>query len=249
MSTRDRALVDQVNDVSPSARRRAASACVVAVGLIIGSLMMIATAGAADAAGPRLEYVGKQVFIATPKRGVNLKAWSYYTQPTGLELFCRYSHQVRSDSVEVAFEKYSPDNGRTWGEPVEVPTKQKVAGGVLRFGERPGFADPETGVLVIFGGSVLLPNDNPLEAMSRGRPGYKLSRDGGRTYFHEANVVHVGDEFNEDHPLPGVWSNGWLRKNRNRPPGARTRATSAIGWCTASRIESWACSTPALACR
>ena len=27
-------------------------------------------------------------------------------------------------------------------------------------------------------------------------------------------------------PLPGVWSNGWLRKNANRPPSRSTRATS-----------------------
>lgn len=168
-------------------------------------LVLSATAVVAAANEPRLEYVGKKVFVATPKRGVNLKAWSYYTQPTGLELYCRFSHQTRSDSIEASFEKYSPDNGRTWSEPVAVPVKKKVAGGTLRFGERPGFVDPDNGALVVFGGSVLLPNDHPLEAQTRGRPGYRLSRDGGRTFYHEAKVVHVGDEFNEDHPLPGVW--------------------------------------------
>ena len=35
-------------------------------------------------------------------------------------------------------------------------------------------------------------------------------------------------------PLPGVWSNGWLRKNANRPPARNTRATSAIAPSTSS---------------
>ena len=30
------------------------------------------------------------------------------------------------------------------------------------------------------------------------------------------------------HPLPGVCSSGWFRKNTNRPPGSSTRATSAM---------------------
>src|SRR5437588_3290989 len=35
-------------------------------------------------------------------------------------------------------------------------------------------------------------------------------------------------------PLPGVWSSGWLRKKRKRPPGVRTRPTSARASSTAS---------------
>ena len=36
------------------------------------------------------------------------------------------------------------------------------------------------------------------------------------------------------HPDPGVWSSGWFRKNTKRPPGSRTRATSASAASTSS---------------
>lgn len=173
--------------------------------LLAGVLSLLITNEATAAATPRLELAGERVFLPTPRRGVYLKAYADYVKPDGVELFCRYMFQTRSDTFDVAYHMRSLDNGRTWSDPIEVPTHKKVPGGVLRMGQRPGFVDPDRGVLLVLGGTSLLPSDHPLERMTRGRMSYKLSRDGGATYYHEGPVIQKGEEFDADHPLPGVW--------------------------------------------
>ena len=41
-------------------------------------------------------------------------AATYYTRPTGTELISIHQLMSRSDTVDVAFTRYSGDNGRTW---------------------------------------------------------------------------------------------------------------------------------------
>jgi hypothetical protein len=107
--------------------------------------------------------------------------------------------------MDVSFLRRSSDNGRTWGEVERVPTLQRTAEGTLRTGQKAGFVDTTTDRLIIFGGQALLANDKPLEVMTRGQLTYKLSKDGGRTFYHQGPIIHVGDEYSAEHPLPNVW--------------------------------------------
>ena len=172
-------------------------------GLICLTMLLAQLAAAGDK--PMLSLVGREVFVPTPKTGVYVKAFSYYAEASGVEMVSVHMHQTRSDTFDVAFLRRSSDNGQTWSEPERKPTFQKTEAGTLRTGYKPGFVDPVNGRLLIFQGRALLKKDHPLEAMSHGTLHYRLSNDGGRTFYHEGPVVHVGEEFSEEHPLPEVY--------------------------------------------
>lgn len=147
-----------------------------------------------------------EVFIKHPRPGVRISASTFYVCAEGLDLCCVYSEQTSSDKTDAACRMFSNDNGLTWGPAEPLVTNGKTGGGVLRRGLHPGFADTGTGTLLTMINQAVLPTDSPLEGMKHWTLRYALSRDGGRTFFHEEPVVHAGHEFSPEHPLPGVWT-------------------------------------------
>ena len=116
-------------------------------------------------------------------------------------------HQLmsRSDTVDVAFLRTSPDHGRTWSAATEVPMVEARPGGKFRRALRGGVADPRTGRFVRFQIEGLLPTDDPLEGMRQWYVTYQVSTDGGRTWAINEQIIQRGAEFSPTHPLPGVW--------------------------------------------
>ena len=160
---------------------------------------------ATDAASANeLELQGRTKYIATPGEGVRVNARSYYTRSRGHELKGFHNFQSRSDTADVAFKRFSRDNGQTWSEPVAVSTHKKTPSGVSRTYPRTGYVDPARDVLIEFLLQGTLPGDDPLEGMKHWGLRYRLSRDGGRTAYHEGPVVQNADEFSAKHPFPGV---------------------------------------------
>ena len=149
--------------------------------------------------------IRREVFLASPRAGVAVLAASYYTRPSGGELISLHQLMSRSDTVDVAFLRTSPDHGRTWSAAVAVPTLEVRAGGKFRRALRGGVADPQTGRFVRFQIEGLLPTDDPLEGMRQWYVTYQVSQDGGRTWPVDEQVIQRGAEFSAIHPLPGVW--------------------------------------------
>lgn len=166
-------------------------------------LMVSPVAPAQDAS--KLTLVGKERFVATPGAGTRVAASAFYTRKTGVEMISRHTYQTRSDTADVSFQRFSTDNGGSWSVPTEIRTHRSVENGTLRRYMHPGVVDPENGTLVTFILQGILPGDNPLEGMKQWTLRYALSRDGGRTTEHESQVIHVGDEYSPEHPLPDVW--------------------------------------------
>jgi len=171
-------------------RRRAA--------LALGCAAWFASAGAAEAP------VRRERFLASPGPGVAVLAASYHTRPEGAELLSLHQQMSRSDTVDVAYLRTSPDGGRTWSEPTAVRTREPHPGGTLRRALRGGAACPRTGRFVRFQIEGVLPTDDPLEGMRWWAITYQVSSDGGRTWSVDEPVVHRGAEFAREHPLPGV---------------------------------------------
>jgi hypothetical protein len=116
-------------------------------------------------------------------------------------------HEIlrRSDTVEVAEFRYSNDNGRTWtakGE--EFPTFGERPAGKLRRAMRSCVVDPTTGRLLHFYLEAILPTDDPLEGFKNWVVYYRVSEDGGMTWYLNEQIMERGPEFTAEHPLPGV---------------------------------------------
>ena len=162
---------------------------------------LLALAGGAGLSGAE---VRRELFLPSPGPGTAVLAATYYTRPTGRELLSLHQLMSRSDTVDVAFLRHSADHGRTWSAATGVPTLEPRPDGRLRRALRGGVADPVTGRFVRFYLEALLPTDDPLEGMRRWQVFYAVSSDGGRTWEVDEPVVHRGEGFSRDHPLPGV---------------------------------------------
>jgi hypothetical protein len=125
-------------------------------------------------------------------------AFAYYTRPRGGDMMSIEQRWSRSDTVDVAYYRYSTDYGRSWGAPVKVATGEKRPGGMWWKHPRGGWVDPATGRFVEFWLEGTLPTDDPLEGLRQWNIFYAASKGATR------HVAHKGAEFDERHPLPGV---------------------------------------------
>lgn len=160
---------------------------------------------AADAqTDPAFRLVSKGVLL--PGRpGVRVVAQAFYVRSEGHEMISRHSEQTKSDKADIAYQRFSDNNGRTWSSPSSLITNERVSEGTRRRAMKPGFVDPTRDVLVTVFQEAILPTDNPLEGMKHWTLHCALSRDGGRTNYHEGPIVHKGTEYSREHPLPNVW--------------------------------------------
>ncbi len=180
---------------------RGLAACLVNICRTV--LLLLATTAHAAESSP-FKLAGREVFVAG-RPGVRIVGQAFYARAQGQEMISRYSEQTKSDKADIAYQRFSTDNGKTWSAPSPLVTSERVSGGTRRRAMKPGFVDPSRDVLFTMFQEAILPTDNPLEGMKHWTLHYSLSRDGGRTNYHEGPVVHRGSEYSPEHPLPGVW--------------------------------------------
>lgn len=151
-----------------------------------------------------VKNVESEVFIPSPGPGIAVNASSYYTTLDKPSLMSIHRHISRSDTVDIAFVRFSINNGRTWGETDPWETKFVHPDGTGRRHPRGGYVDPMTGRYVTVWTEGVLPNDKPLEGMRQWKLHYSVSEDGGKTQTINEQIIHEGDGYNETHHLPGV---------------------------------------------
>ncbi len=173
------------------------------IGIVFFAALAAVAYSTTESAG-ELVFAGRTRFFATPKEGVRVNARAYYTRSTGNSLKSFHDFQSRSDTADVAFQRFSQDNGRNWSDPVTVVTQRKTVNGAVRSYPRIGYVDPNRDVLVEFSLNGILPNDDPLEGMKHWSLRYSLSHDGGHSSYHEGAVVQTGEQFTAKRPFPGV---------------------------------------------
>jgi hypothetical protein len=160
--------------------------------------------GAAFAA--RQNVIRRELFHASPGKGIAVMASAYYTRPRGGGMLAIEQRWSRSDTVDVAYYRFSRDYGRTWEPPIERRMAERRSEGTWRRHPRGGWVDPPTGKFLEFWIEGVLPGDDPLEGLKRWNIHYGVSGDGGRTHRMVRQVIHKGHEFDSLHALPGVYT-------------------------------------------
>lgn len=155
---------------------------------------------------PRRPPVKREVFVKSPGKGTAVMAFAYDTQAKGGSLVSIEQRWSRSDTIDAAYYRWSSDNGRTWTDPIQRATGEKLPNGMLRRHPRGGYVDAGTGKFIEIWIEGILPNDDPLEGMRQWNIYYAISNDGGRTKGKVHQIIHEGREFNARHPLPGVYT-------------------------------------------
>ncbi|MFI5335368.1 MAG: sialidase family protein [Opitutales bacterium] len=148
--------------------------------------------------------VRREVFLAAPRPDVAVIASTSYRRLHGNELISVHELMSRSDTVDIAYYRYSSDNGRTWMPGEEFPTFGVRPHGKLRRASRAFVVDPATGRLLRFYLEAILPTDDPLEGFRQWMVRYSVSEDGGMTWYLDEQTMQKGPEFNADHPMAGV---------------------------------------------
>src|SRR4051794_39300412 len=105
------------------------------------------------------------VFMRSPTEGTAVMAFAWYTSKDKDSLLSIEQRWTRSDTIDSAFRRTSSDNGKTWSDPVEYRTAEKLAEGTYRRNPRGVWVDPHNGRVVEFSVEGLLPTDDPLEGM------------------------------------------------------------------------------------
>ena len=143
--------------------------------------------------------VRREVFLRAPAAGTAVMAQAYYTRRSGGAMMSIEQRFSRSDTVDLAYYRYSKDYGASWTAPRELRTGEPRPEGMLRRHPRGGFVDRHTGRFVEFWVEGILPHDDPLEGMRQWNIFYRV---GGEAH----QLIHEGAEFNARHALPGVYT-------------------------------------------
>jgi hypothetical protein len=149
---------------------------------------------------PPHERVSREVFFRSPGKGTAVLGYAYYTHATGVDLVSIEERWSRSDTIDVAYFRYSQDNGRTWSAPTEKKTGEQHPGGMLRRHLRAGYVDPHSGRFIQLWDEGILPTDDPIEGMRQWNIYYSVDGKG------EFQIIQHGKEFNARHPLPGIYT-------------------------------------------
>ena len=151
--------------------------------------------------------INSRIFIPSPAKGTGVFGATYYCENNSLRLENLYNMASQSDAPNMAFVRYSDDNGRIWGEAQELKALEKFENGVKRIYHRGGYLDSDTGRYITIRNEGVFPDENyDADICMRSlQLYYKVSEDGGRSFIVDEPIIQKGVDFDSKHPLPGVW--------------------------------------------
>lgn len=113
-----------------------------------------------------------------------------YAQRAGLRLFQVYALTAGDDAFGAFYQRTSDDNGRTWSQPTALFEPEQTQDGIVRRGESALFLDEERDALIHVYNHALYPAGHFTGDVERfTRVFVRISRDGGRTFGPDAQVV------------------------------------------------------------
>src|SRR4051794_10873986 len=89
----------------------------------------LAAPALAQAASPSIR---REIFRASPKQGIAVMAYAFYTSAHAGDMMSIEQHWTRSDTIDIAYIRRSHDHGVTWTNPEEFRTGERTGEGMLR---------------------------------------------------------------------------------------------------------------------
>lgn len=148
--------------------------------------------------------IQRETFVAVPKPGVSVRAFSFYTHAMRDELTSVHWLASRSDTADVSYIRRSIDNGKTWSDPVTNNTQIYHGQGMHYLSPGTPVLDPNTNRLVAIQSEGRFDDHSVHQGLTRYRLTYKVYQDGQFIIEPMTPVVHEGQAFDLGHPVPGV---------------------------------------------
>ena len=151
-----------------------------------------------------INVVSREVFMPSPAPGAGVHAQTYYLARQGGAMMSLHTIETRSDTLEVAYRRYSEDHGRTWSAPEEWAMRFDDPRGTGRRHPRGVYVDPATGRQVCFWTEGVLPGDHPLEGMRQWVLHHSVAEEGARVPYAQGQIIHEGAGYDAVHHMPGI---------------------------------------------
>lgn len=109
----------------------------------------------------------------------------------------------KSDTFDKAYISFSYDNMKTFVDEKEILCRWKTSQGTMTRYFKSSFIHKTTNRLYLFYNSGLLPNGKPEEGMKNWQMHYEVWE--GKMLTHSLPIIMDGDEYDEKHPINGVY--------------------------------------------
>ena len=148
--------------------------------------------------------VHKELYLAYPRkagRGHIFKTQAIsYTSLDGSSLLELWHAPIVDGTPTWHLQHYlrrSEDNGRTWSASKPFMPLEKVPDGVIRRDNVLFFLDPDNGLLLLVYHK--MHNTDRNENLENTINCYRISRDGGKTWEAEQEIIQQGDQYDREH--------------------------------------------------
>lgn len=152
-----------------------------------------------------MQLISKDIFVRSDGLTQLVMCNSQYTGLDDRHKKCFKVIETRDDTYDSSQIAFSQDNGVTWSQWRDDEVLEQTPQGVRRTYWRAFYVNPDNGLYVEFANEGLLPSDNPMDGLKAWVLRHRISRDGGKTFYHDSQVVQRGGQYSEMHPFEGVW--------------------------------------------
>lgn len=150
------------------------------------------------------QLIDRHIREASPAPGVGVMGGDFAADGAGRNLVRMYWLTSRDDTPDIAWLRHSNDGGKRWTDPQPWPTCFDRPLGTERRHHRGGYFDPLSQRYITFWNQGVLPNDMPMDGLTRWTVHYSVSEDNGLSDLFNQQVIHDGPDYDSNHHMPGV---------------------------------------------
>jgi len=150
-----------------------------------------------------MKLLEKKLFTKSGSQGTLLSN-TFYTNNDN-KIMNYITHVKRSDTFSDSIIQISDDNLKTFYKKYEDRTSWETDKGTMTKYFKVQIVDKKNNNFYMFYNQGLLPSNNPEEGIKNWQMYYSMSKDGGETFEFYEPIIMEGEEYEETHPIEGVY--------------------------------------------